>query len=192
LQSKNLFPINIHQAFMSLNFTLTRFVDIIRDSERVIPKGWLFLPNVQEWTIDTQGIVVDIDSLDESEVNENEMPIVTEEKSLIITLDGGTLKSINVCASQLENPPSDRTLLEAFIYYYRFDAFLPELGAADPPQTEVVIHNIDRQFYNSIGEESLNNKCKQNGCDRGIVNFSVFCRVHHFESIKEKPCPFDD
>jgi hypothetical protein len=177
---------------MPLNLTLTRFVDIIRDSERIVTKGWLFLPKNKEWTIDTQGIVIDIDSLDESEVNENEMPIVMEEKNLIITLDGGTLESINVCVSRLENPPSDRTLLEAFIYYYKFDAFLPEIGATDPPPTEVIVNNIDRQFYDSLGEENSNSKCKQNSCGRGMINFSVFCRVHHFESIKEKPCPFDD
>jgi hypothetical protein len=157
-----------------LNLTFTRLVDIVRDAKREIPKGWLFLPNNQDWTINTKGIVIDIDSLDESEVNENETPIFADEKNLIIT------------------PPSDRILLEAFIYYYRFDAFLPKLGAADPPPTKVVIHNMDRQFYDSLGEENSNGKCKQNSCDRGIVNFSVFCRVHHFESIKQKICPFED
>jgi hypothetical protein len=174
-----------------LNLTFTRLVDIVRNAKREIPKGWLFLPNNQDWTINTRGIVIDIDSLDESEVNENETPIFADEKNLIITLDGGTLESIYVCADRLENSPSDQILLEAFIYYYRFDAFLPKLGAADPPPTKVVIHNMDRQFYDSLGEENSNSKCKQNSCDRGIVNFSVFCRVHHFESIKEKLCPFD-
>jgi hypothetical protein len=174
-----------------LNLTFTRLVDIVRDTKREIPKGWLFLPNTQNWTIKTKGIVIDIDSLAESEVNENDTPIFADEKDLIITLDGGTLESIYVCVARLEDPPTDRTLLEAFIYYYEFDAFLPELGAADSPPTEVIIHNRDRQFYDSLGEESLNSKCKQNSCDRGIINFSVFCRIHHFESIKEKPCPFD-
>jgi hypothetical protein len=84
---------------MPVNLTLTRLVDIIRDTKRAIPKGWLFLPNNKEWTIDTQGIVIDIDSLEESEVNEKEMPIATEEANLIITLGGGTLESINTCAT---------------------------------------------------------------------------------------------
>jgi hypothetical protein len=177
---------------MAVNLTLTRLVDIIRDTKRAIPEGWLFLPNNKEWTIDTQGIVIDIDLLEESEINENEMPIATEETNLIITLDGGTLASIYVCAARLENQPCDRTLLEAFIYYYKFDAFLPEIGAAEPQPIEVIIHNMDRQFYDSLGKENSSIKCKQNTCNRGSINLSVFCRIHHFESIKEKPCPFDD
>jgi len=111
---------------------------------------------------------------------------------LICTLDSGTIEDIYSGAGRLQNPPSDDLLLQAFMYYFRFDAFLPQIDAPDLPPAHIAIRNIDRTFYESLGPENLSKKCKRDGCNRGTISLSVLCRVHHFESVKGKPCPFDD
>lgn len=172
--------------------TMKPIIKILRDAGRVMPEGWLFLPEDGEWGHDTEGAIIDCDSLEETEFDGREMPIFAVQKGLVETLDGGTLSEIYHCAARLEDPLSDETLLEAFDYYYKFDAFLPQAGAPDPPSNEEILVNIDRRFYNSLGGESLEILCRHDGCQRGTVRFSVFCRVHHFEKLQGKVCPFED
>jgi len=50
----------------------------------------------------------------------------------------------------------------------------------------------DRSFYDSLGVERVGTRCNAPGCTRGTVAWSVRCRVHHFESIRRRSCPFDD
>ena len=50
----------------------------------------------------------------------------------------------------------------------------------------------DRAFYDRLGEERQNTKCRQPDCPRGTIPQSVYCRPHHFESMLDRPCPFDD
>lgn len=49
----------------------------------------------------------------------------------------------------------------------------------------------DREFFDSLGEESCDRECKREGCTRGPVRFSSLCRIHHFEMIQNRPCPFE-
>jgi hypothetical protein len=49
----------------------------------------------------------------------------------------------------------------------------------------------DRAFYDSLGDERPDSPCKREGCGRGAVRLSVFCRVHHFAVVMRRPCPFD-
>ena len=46
-------------------------------------------------------------------------------------------------------------------------------------------------FYESLGEERADVPCRNPDCRRGAIALSVFCRRHHFESIQQRPCPFD-
>jgi hypothetical protein len=50
----------------------------------------------------------------------------------------------------------------------------------------------DRAFYVGLGAERPGVPCRHAGCSRGAVEYSVLCRVHHFESIRGRPSPFDD
>lgn len=50
----------------------------------------------------------------------------------------------------------------------------------------------DRDFYDSLGPERSEVRCRSSECARGAIAFSVLCRSHHFESIKNRPSPFDD
>lgn len=165
--------------------------DILRSARDThSSKGWLYLPQDVEWTTDTEGVVLDLD-LDETEPFDDLARTVRERK-LVATLDRGTLRELYIWAARLEDPPSDATLLETFLYYYRFDAPLPCLGAPDPPPAEEIYKHLDREFYNLLGPERESMKCKRDGCRRGAVTLSVFCRVHQFENVHKRLCPFDD
>lgn len=50
----------------------------------------------------------------------------------------------------------------------------------------------DREFYDGLGPERQEKQCREAGCARGAIVNSIFCRPHHFESIRRKPCPFSD
>ncbi len=63
---------------------------------------------------------------------------------------------------------------------------LPEV---DLPPPEVLQRREDLRYYNSLGSERLKFKCRRENCERGAVKFSVFCRKHHFENVRGRPCP---
>lgn len=48
-----------------------------------------------------------------------------------------------------------------------------------------------RAFYDSLGEERADQPCRKPDCRRGAIELSVFCRPHHYESLRGEPCPFD-
>ena len=47
----------------------------------------------------------------------------------------------------------------------------------------------DREFYESLGPEDESRRCRHDGCMRGSVQFSLFCRDHHFRGIEGKSPP---
>jgi hypothetical protein len=49
-----------------------------------------------------------------------------------------------------------------------------------------------RGFYEILGEERPDVICRKEGCKRGAIHQSVLCRVHHFENVWRRPCPFSD
>lgn len=51
---------------------------------------------------------------------------------------------------------------------------------------------MQRAFYEALGPENSDQQCRKEGCARGTLKFSVFCRSHHFESLYQQTCPFDD
>ena len=86
---------------------------------------------------------------------------------------------------------TDSQLVEAFEYYLAYDAFLPAFGAPSPPSREELLRLMDREFYDSLGEERAGTSCRTPDCSRATVHMSVFCRRHHFEIIRNRPCLFD-
>lgn len=154
-----------------------------------LEEGWLYLPKDTKWRPDTAGIILNTNKMDEAELDQEDEPLVAKRKNLASTLDNQTIEDIVRSFIRLEDPPSDSGLLEAFTYYYKYDAFLPERGFVPLPPDEATA-KLDKEFYESLGNESQKEKCKQKGCDRGKVSASLFCRVHHFEMIKKRPCPF--
>lgn len=164
---------------------------ILRRARSGLEQGWLFLPESRAWSLDTQAQIIDIDELPPSEVDKDGMPVFASKNSLSITLESAAIEDIAAYAENLENPPSDELLLESFIYYFEHDAFLPEPGY-QPPSTEDSMTSLDRKFYEVLGAERENVPCNNKSCTRGAIANSVYCRVHHFEMIQKKPCPFTD
>jgi hypothetical protein len=50
----------------------------------------------------------------------------------------------------------------------------------------------DRNFYELLGQERHDVPCRSDGCTRGAIEFSVLCRVQHFQSVQKRPSPFED
>jgi hypothetical protein len=106
------------------------------------------------------------------------------------TIDHETVRDCIRWADRLSGRQDDEAAAEIIRYYIRFDAWPETLGAPDPPPPEEIIKRLDREFYAALGPEQPGTQCRHEGCGRGTTRFSVFCRVHQFEQVKKKPCPF--
>jgi hypothetical protein len=148
--------------------------------------GWLYLPNEDDPDLETPCLLIDLDSDEDPLIKASELGFTQE------GLDTETIVGTCHAASQFKKNPSDELLLESFIYYWRFDAWLPKPGAPKPLTGEEAQLRDERNFYVSLGEERADVICKTDDCQRGAVKYSVFCRVHHFEMIRKLPCPFWD
>jgi len=154
-----------------------------------LPNEWLYLPADAEWTLDTEGAFLDWDN---EEKDSRGIPLVAKGKNLREGLNDDLIEQVVYWADQLAGREDDVARLEVFRYYHKFDAFPEKLGAPDPPPAEEIDRHMDRQFYDSLGAERTDKKCRHEGCNRGTTRFSVFCRIHQFEQVKKKPCPFQD
>jgi len=45
-------------------------------------------------------------------------------------------------------------------------------------------------FWGLIGNDLGSEKCRQEGCNSNRIKVGVLCKVHHYENIKQEPCPF--
>jgi hypothetical protein len=66
-----------------------------------------------------------------------------------------------------------------------------EIGERAREVAKLVMES-DRKFYEILGPERSEKPCSTEGCPRGAIVNSIFCRVHHFESVLHKPSPFSD
>jgi hypothetical protein len=155
-----------------------------------LPAGWIYLRTADAPSLDTECLLLDGQ---DGEYDDRGIPLAAVAQGFPHEgLDSETAVSTAQWAKQLVNPPTDDLLLESFLYYWRFDAYLPEPGAPDPPPWEETKRELDLAFYESLGDERGEVACREPGCNRGAIHLSVFCRVHHFESVKKEKCPFTD
>src|SRR3990167_5785186 len=145
--------------------------------------AWLYLPDASIPTVDTECLIV---SEIDSELSPEE--IAASVGFLQEGLDSQTLEGVALCAAQFKDPPPDELLVESFVYYWRFDSWLPKPDAPEPPSPEIVLLNEARRFYDSLGAERGDSSCKAAGCSRGAVSNSLYCRPHHFEMLRKSPC----
>jgi hypothetical protein len=123
-------------------------------------------------------------------INSESELVESEARRFKPTLDAGCIEQVVDWADRLSGAEDAPARLDVFRYYFRFDAFPDRLGAPDPPPAEEIVRQIDLKFYDSLGPETPETRCRKEGCERGTVKFSVFCRSHHFENIRRRPCPF--
>ena len=81
----------------------------------------LFLPDSEEWTLETKGIIWDPDDV---ECDEDEVPKIAEKNGLFCGLDITTIQEIVDNARQQNVNCDAEYLFEAFLYYWNNDAFI--------------------------------------------------------------------
>jgi hypothetical protein len=167
--------------------------DILRKVAETEPDLWLLLPGkFDQWTLDTEAVLINLDALGiDPNTDSPILPVELVSKGFRIILDTLAVADCVQWADRLSNSHSDTVRFESFIYYVRFDAFLPRIGAPDPPPWEVTQRQLDLEFYEKLGAEDPMRPCRRDGCGRGAIRNSVMCKQHHFEMVKRRPCPFD-
>lgn len=107
--------------------------------------GWLFLPtNWRQWDANTLAYIVDDEHMSQAEGE----PTLQGYDGVV---EPAELEGIVQGASRLLKVHSFAGWLEALVYYYRFDGFLPRIGAPDPLTGPAALLAIDRDFYDSFG-----------------------------------------
>ena len=170
---------------------LSEIINIVRSGSIRGRDLWLFI------TADAEALALDTEcELDEVLIDEDHnfeeiVPAGFEQRGLVPTIDLQTVEDCVEWGDRLAGSPDPAACCEVIRYYLRFDAFPERLGAPEPPPLEEAITQLDREFFDALGVERPGTECRRQGCSRGWVEFSVFCRVHHFENVKNKPCPFE-
>ncbi|QYF94898.1 hypothetical protein KY495_06880 [Massilia sp. PAMC28688] len=168
---------------MTTSRSLTMRLALRAAAAGTLEGGWLFLPSSENPGLDTVCVLVTSDGEDSASIA-SALGFPQE------GLDTSTIEDTASTARQFQDAPSDELLLESFVYYWRFDAWLPEPGASEPPPWEETKLRLDREFFDDLGAERHDVACKAEGCSKGAVQYSVLCRIHHFEMIRKEPCPF--
>jgi hypothetical protein len=164
--------------------TLLQLIKLAR--ERRLPRGWLHLPDPDpRASVECLFLDATLD-LDDAEA------VAAAEGFPYPGLETQTLEDTISWAEQMFGSPSDADLVDSFIYYWRFDAFLPQRNAPDPPPPHVTAARLDLEFIDALGQERPDEPCRHPGCERGAIRWSVLCRRHHFESIQRRPWPLAD
>jgi hypothetical protein len=152
------------------------------------PEGWLYLPkDWRGWSAETEADMLNLDGDDDDQLDAE-----AAARGYICTIDSQMLVDVLRAVRDHLNADSFDVWLEALIYYQRFDAFVPSIGAPDPPPWEETQRTHDRAFYDSLGAERPTERCREPRCQRGAVKQSVLCRVHHFQQVQKRPCPLND
>lgn len=162
--------------------------EVLRDAlEGTLPDGWLYLPDGP--LAPTTACLLFAD--EGADTDDRGVPLQAVEQGFSREgLDSETVADTARCAQLITDPPSDALLVESFRYYLEHDVFLPRAGAPPPPSPEETGGQVGRDFYDDLGPEREGTGCREEGCTRGTVAFSTRCRIHHFESVLGRACPF--
>jgi len=76
------------------------------------------------------------------------------------------------------------------LYYVECDDPKEWLNSHDNTLIHLKSREEDSTFFNSLGVEMGPEKCAKEECLSLRIKNAIFCRRHHFESIKKKVCPF--
>lgn len=126
----------------------------------------------------------------DEETNDEIDPPGFSVRGLWSTIDVDTVVHSIEWADRLSGSKDNSSALDIIRYYIRFDAWPETLNAPDPPSQDETLRRLDRAFSDKLGPEDPTKQCRRNGCDRGTVKLSAFCRRHHFENIRNRPYPF--
>ncbi len=122
-------------------------------------------------------------------IDDGDLPAEFRKRGLRPTISYQELKESVESADMLAGEPDDAVALEMIRYMIRYGVIPDEAGARSQQEIE---DSADLDFYKTLEAEVPGTRCRKEDCPRGTVKFSVFCRVHHFENLKGRPCPFAD
>ena len=163
-------------------YRTSKLRQVLREAvEGKLEDAWVYLKDEAELSPESECLVL-------GDVEES----LEYATALGFPLEGLDTPSIEDCvawALTQQSDPSDELLLYSF-RYYRFDAFPAHAWAPDPPPAEEVRRSLALDFYRSLGPERSDVRCRREGCANGAIRQSVLCRVHHYEMIRNEPCPF--
>jgi hypothetical protein len=60
------------------------------------------------------------------------------------------------------------------------------------PDESMLAQRNDRELWEHLGKSVGGERCRVDGCSGWRVRHSVFCRVHHWENVFGRPCPFTE
>jgi hypothetical protein len=172
---------------------MTTLLDVIQRvrNRQADAEQWLYISgDAAELTLDTEA---DLGCSEFDEETDDEVdPPGFSERGLWSTIDVDTLSHSIEWADRISGAKDNSAALDIVRYYIRFDAWPETLNAPDPPPQDEILHRLDREFSDKLGPEDMSRRCRRDGCERGVVKLSAFCRRHHFENIRNRPYPFDD
>lgn len=162
--------------------------EVLRDAlDGALPDGWLYLPEGDIAPSTPCLLLTD----DGGDTDARGVPLAAVHQGFPREgLDSETAADTARCAQIIAAPPSDALLVESFRYYLEHDVFLPRAGAPPPPTSDETSGQVGRDFYDDLGPERQGTRCSEDACTRGTVAFSTRCRVHQFESVLGRACPF--
>lgn len=99
-----------------------------------ICSGWVYFRERTNPTLDTECLLLADDDLD----SDDDIPPKARQAGFLIEgLDTETIEDCILRAQQLTPTSNPTAELESFIYYWRFDAFLPFPRASEPPPPDI-------------------------------------------------------
>jgi len=170
--------------------TLSEIITMVRDGNGP-ERHWYFIRGAaEELTCDTECEFAEI-------AYENGVgihPAEIEERGPYSKIDSVSLEATIQFADRLSGGFDNEAACDVIRYYLRFESWPDRIGAPDPlSEEEELAQELaqeDREFYDSLGQERSGTQCRREGCSRGAVAFSAFCRIHQFENVQKRACPF--
>src|SRR5262245_61760776 len=102
--------------------TLIHFLQLALD--RKMPSGWLFFATTEPRG-DSECVVVP-----EAELDDDGLNLAAVAAGFVVEgLDDRSIRTVVIESARLiEDPPPEDLLVEAFVYYWKYDAALPQRG----------------------------------------------------------------
>jgi hypothetical protein len=153
---------------------------------------WLYLAYspYKDLTLDSRAEIGEV-GFDQMTGNET-FPSEFLASGLHATLDFEVISECIVHADELAGSEDDEAAADVIRYAVRFDRLPDSLGAEDPAGVTEQRRGPVYALYDSLGAEDNTRPCRSEGCSRGSVSFSAFCRQHHCESVLHYPCPLSN
>jgi hypothetical protein len=96
---------------------LTNLSELLTKSEQIDPKRFVYLPMDEPWSLSTKCALLECSDIDGN-------PEFAEEHGLEYAIGADAIQSVaHNLKAQVPNP-TERQLLEAFLFYYDNDAYL--------------------------------------------------------------------